>query len=130
MTARANVSRRRGAATTLAMIAAITATALAATPALAQNDSGSTGTQVGCPLATSSGTVYADPGETFRNVTVTKDQRGRVTQRQAKTYICGEDGEWHLVASLVLPPTFTATTVRFVATASGVSAPSSRARAA
>ena len=121
MTARANVSRRRGAGVTLATIAAITATAFAAAPAVAQNDSGGTGTQAaGCPLATRTGTVYADPGETFRNVTVTKDQRGRVTQRQTRTYICGEDGEWHLVASLVLPPTFTVTTVRYVATATGV----------
>jgi hypothetical protein len=120
MTARANVSRRRGAGVTLATIAAITATAFAAAPAVAQNDSGGTGTQAGCPLATRTGTVYADPGETFRNVTVSKDPRGRVTQRQTRTYICGEDGEWHLVASLVLPPTFTVTTVRYVATATGV----------
>jgi hypothetical protein len=120
VTVRANVSHRRSAAAALATIAAITATALASTPASAQDDSGGTGTHVGCALATRTGTVYADPGETFRNVTVSKDPRGRVTQRQTRTYICGEDGEWHLVASLVLPPTFTVTTVRDVATANGV----------
>jgi hypothetical protein len=120
VTARANTSRRRGVGATLALIAAITATALVATPASAKDDSGGKGTQVGCPLATNKGTVYADPGETFRNETVTKDQRGRVTSHSAKTYICGEDGEWHLVANLVLPPTFTVTTVRYVTTASGV----------